>query len=181
MSLLPANSTPLERAIEQVITPRIPINLETLWHPDTCPAGFLPWLAWALHVDTWDLAYTEAMKRASIRQSIAIHKKKGTLGAVRNALSVIGVDAEIVEWQQQTPPGPVHSFGLRAWVNDNLTPGGTLLNGTVYKRLAALVTDVKPARSQCVFSIGARFDQKIRLTGALRPLQVARFLMETQP
>ncbi|EPC1727360.1 phage tail protein I, partial [Escherichia coli] len=28
----------------------LPIHINTLWNPDTCPAHLLPWLAWALSV-----------------------------------------------------------------------------------------------------------------------------------
>ena len=46
-SLLPPSSTPLERAIEQTqarFDP--PLRIPGLWNSDTCPASFLPYLAW---------------------------------------------------------------------------------------------------------------------------------------
>ena len=59
-TLLPPNSSPLERAVEAATTLGIETPINTLWNPDECQADALPWLAWALHVDNWDDAATEA-------------------------------------------------------------------------------------------------------------------------
>ncbi|WP_429884766.1 phage tail protein I [Geoalkalibacter halelectricus] len=91
-SLLPPNSTALERALEGA-TERIgaaAVPVSDLWNPDTCPAAALPWLAWALSVDVWDSAWSEDIKRRVIAESIAIHRRKGTVWAVREALRAAG-------------------------------------------------------------------------------------------
>ncbi|KPU83532.1 tail protein [Marinosulfonomonas sp. PRT-SC04] len=99
-SLLPPNSTPAERALEQS-TARIgavPVPIATLWNPDTCPAAILPWLAWALSVDHWDSGWSEDAKRQSLRKSISIHRVKGTVASVKLALAAAGYgDATVVE------------------------------------------------------------------------------------
>lgn len=99
-TLLPPNSTPAERALEQA-TARIgavPVPIATLWNPDTCPIAILPWLAWALSVDNWDSGWSETSKRASLREAISIHRVKGTIGSVKRALAAAGYgDAEVVE------------------------------------------------------------------------------------
>lgn len=99
-SLLPMNSTATERALESVAS-RIsdlsaPIDL--MLKPEACPSPFLPWLAWALSVDEWDAEWTEEHKREAIAASIGIHRHKGTVWAMRRALSVAGLgDAELIE------------------------------------------------------------------------------------
>lgn len=99
--LLPSNATPLERAVEAALTQTLDVPIDTLWNPATCPASLLPWLAWALHVtdgEGWSLAETEAQKRALIARSIELHRKKGTVWSVIEALRAIGFgDSEIIE------------------------------------------------------------------------------------
>lgn len=113
--LLPPNATPQERALSEA-TARIgsvPTPVRTVWNPDTCQADALPWLAWAFSVDEWNPAWTEAQKRGAIKNSIAVHKKKGTIGAMRDALTPLGYDLEVTEWFQKEPAGDPYTFGIR--------------------------------------------------------------------
>jgi len=99
-SLLPNNATELERAAES-LSSRIsvlPVTIDTLWSPMSCPAEYLPWLAWAVSVDDWDTNWSEIQKRNAINESIYIHQTKGTIGSIKRALSALGYfDAEVVE------------------------------------------------------------------------------------
>ena len=99
-SLLPPNSTPVERTIEAatVRVGAVPVPVDLMWRPESCPAAFLPWLAWSLSVDEWDDGWTEETKRQVIAASIAIHRRKGTIWAMRRALVAAGMgDAELIE------------------------------------------------------------------------------------
>lgn len=99
-TLLPPNASRSERAIEQVTgsVATVPIQIRETWDPDLCPAELLPWLAWALGVDEWDSGWSEGAKRAAIRESVAIHRRKGTVAAIRRTLVNAGYgDAEIIE------------------------------------------------------------------------------------
>ena len=73
-----------------------PLPIAHLWNPDKCPLAFLPWLAWALSVDTWDAAWPEAEKRAVIKASANNHRKKGTPWAIRTALEAAGFKDVII-------------------------------------------------------------------------------------
>lgn len=99
-TLLPPNSTPVERGFEDAarrIT-ALPVPVRDAWTPATCPAPLLPWLAWALSVDTWDTTWTEAQQRAVIAASVTVHRRKGTFAAVKAALGSAGYgDATLVE------------------------------------------------------------------------------------
>lgn len=99
-TLLPHNATPQEIALD-LATARVgdvPVDIRTVMTSDACPAALLPWLAWALSVDEWDAAWTEETKRAAIAASVAVHRRKGTVGAVRAAIDAAGYgDAEIIE------------------------------------------------------------------------------------
>ena len=98
--LLPPNATPVEIAMDESIGDAldVPVPIRPLWDAADCPVNLLPWLAWALSVDFWDDAWPEADKRAAIAASIAIHRKKGVAGAIRNALRAAGYgEVEITE------------------------------------------------------------------------------------
>lgn len=102
--LLPLNATKQERALS-LTTARagsFPVPVGELWNPYTCPLAVLPWLAWSLAVDPWDSSWTEAQKRQSIAESIAVHRVKGTIGALKRALQAIGYEC-VVNDQTGTP------------------------------------------------------------------------------
>jgi phage tail P2-like protein len=87
---LPANSTRLQRVLSDVDTVRadgVGISIQDLWDPWRCPSELLPFLAWAVSVDVWSNDWSEARKRAVVAASPAVHRVKGTLGAVRRALA----------------------------------------------------------------------------------------------
>ncbi|MDG4811935.1 phage tail protein I [Hydrogenovibrio sp. 3SP14C1] len=97
-SILPSNSTPLELALEQVINRPIPNLIGDMWNPDTCPAELLGYLAFSLAVEVWDDGWTESIKRQVIKSSIPEYEIKGTVAAVKLALSKAGLgDNQIVE------------------------------------------------------------------------------------
>ena len=67
--LLPPNSTSLEKALEMLIGARvgaIDTPLRDLWSPADCPEELLPWLAWALSIDSWDASWPIHIRRALI-------------------------------------------------------------------------------------------------------------------
>lgn len=142
MSLLPANATLLERAFGAVAQPTAdPRVIATLWNPATCPATHLPWLAWALSVDAWNDQWDEATQRRVIAASIEVHRKKGTVGAVRRALEVFCQQARLTEWWQLDPPGPVHTFTVTVELVDQGITEATL------RGIEQQIVSVKPVRS----------------------------------
>ncbi|MBM7423818.1 phage tail protein I [Spongiibacter marinus] len=113
-SLLPKNASDYELALEAV-TARIgevPVVMREVWNPDTCPYALLPWLASAASVDAWDANWTDAQKRAAIKASLAVHRRKGSIGAVKRALNAIGLGVKVQEWFNQDPPGDPYTFNL---------------------------------------------------------------------
>lgn len=103
VSLLPPNTTPLERALAESLGSigDLPTPLRTLWDPQTIPAELLPYLAWALSVEEeWEFATTEQEQRDLVASSVALHRYKGTPYAVRQGLRSAGfLEAEIHEGQ----------------------------------------------------------------------------------
>ena len=136
-SLLPLNSTQLERAMEAAFFEKTIVPLRDLYNPDTCPAHLLPHLAWAWSVDRWDYRWSEATKRAAIKASFYIHKHKGTIGAIRR-VEPLGYLIEIVEWFKTVPEGGPGTFALKIGVLD------TGITEEMYQELERLIDDAKP-------------------------------------
>lgn len=137
-SLLPLNSTQLERAIEAALAEKTEIPLRTLYNPDTCPAHLLPWLAWAWSVDRWDNKWLEAVKRSAIRSAFYVHAHKGTIGALRRVVEPLGYLIEVIEWWQTVPLGVPGTFALKVGVLD------TGITEDMYLELERLIDDAKP-------------------------------------
>jgi len=112
--LLPPNATTLERNLATVNSrlSDIPILIGALMRPADCPSEFLPWLAQHLSVDSWEDDWTDAQKRASIQESLSVHRVKGTIGAVRRSLAALGFTVRLQEWFNQIPTGAPYTYRL---------------------------------------------------------------------
>ncbi|WP_065759692.1 phage tail protein I [Pseudomonas defluvii] len=140
MSLLPDNSTALERQAAEALAQieRVPVPIRDLLNPDRCPAPLLPYLAWAFSVDRWDGKWPEAAKRRAIRSSFFIHSRKGTIGALRRVVEPLGYLIEVVEWFNTVPEGEPGTFALKIGVLD------TGITEEMYQELTWLIDDAKP-------------------------------------
>ncbi|MCT4575079.1 MAG: phage tail protein I [Alphaproteobacteria bacterium] len=100
-SLLPPNATELQKDFEKVAF-RIgeeEILSKYLLNPNECPEYLLPWLAWTLSVDVWNDKWAVEIRRKVIKESLSIHRSKGTIGALKQALKTFGFsDVKIEEW-----------------------------------------------------------------------------------
>lgn len=99
-ALLPPSATAVERSLLNVLGPAVDLgnDIRALWNPATIPAPFLPWLAFPMSVDEWDDAWSDDQKRAVIAASAEVHRRKGTIGAVRRAVQALGYSGiEIIE------------------------------------------------------------------------------------
>jgi phage tail P2-like protein len=156
-NLLPPSATAAERALGEATARAtdIPVPVGGLWDQQNCPATLLPWLAWALSVDVWDSAWSEAVKRRAIAESVAIHRRKGTVWAVREALRSVGfAEATIQEGLprlthdgSQLHDGVETYFGGSRWalfdVHADLGEGKGL-SGADRERLSRLIDMSKP-------------------------------------
>lgn len=195
--LLPPNATTQERAISLAVDRAVPVPNATLWSPWTCPAGILPWLAWALSVDEWDSGASEDRKREIIAESIDQHRVKGTVYALKRALQQLGYEVEIDE---QT--GTAYTFGLNFKVGAGESAGGAVVDAAI-AQAEAIALRQKNARSELIRSrylaegpgIGGpliasaavsgsetdvtNFEERegIWIGGAITPLMARRFLL----
>lgn len=139
-SLLPSGSTPLERAAVEAMAEAMALGvpLRDLWSPERCPLPLLPYLAWALSVDRWDQSWPEKTKRSVIKASFFVHKRKGTIKAVRRVVEPLGYLIEVQEWWQTEPMGVPGTFALKVGVLD------TGITEEMYQELERLIDDAKP-------------------------------------
>lgn len=174
--LLPLNSTPLERALATACDLGIdPEIIRGVADSTRCPVDFLPWLAWAMSVEGWDAAEDEDQQRALIRESIPVHKRKGTVGAVRRVLKAVGVIAEFREWTEIAGAVP-YTFELTAWANSNREGEGSVLSPGLYQRLKALIDATKNERSHYELVLGAGFTGGLAIGAGVRVVRVSRFV-----
>ncbi len=181
LSLLPFNASALEKHLEATMcrASEIPVPVATLWRPDTCPESLLPWLAWALSVDTWDSTWSTEIKRRVIEDSVAVHRTKGTLASIRRVLAGLNIQAEISEWFEHD--GPPYTFRLTAWTDEqDQGREEPILNGTVYRNLVRIVDQVKPVRAHYDFRVGARFDAGFNFGAGSFVLSHSRIESEAQ-
>ncbi|EKN3458399.1 TPA: phage tail protein I [Yersinia enterocolitica] len=136
--LLPVGSTPLEIAAAQACARMadIEVPLSKLWNADTCPLALLPYLAWAWSVDRWDESWPEATKRSVVKAAYTVHKRKGTIGAIRRVVEPLGYLIKVIEWwKTNETPG---TFRLDVGVLE------TGITEEMYQELERLIDDAKP-------------------------------------
>jgi len=166
-SLLPANATALERAIEaaQARLADVPVPVDTLWDPWRCPAELLPWLAWAWSVDEWDPAWPEEVRRRVIAAAPEVHRLKGTRAAVERALQPLGISAELIEWWQVSPPRTAGTWTLTAWL-DGWQVAGAADVAHAARVVRRTVRPVRPLSRPMTLRIGLRAPTPLRAAAA---------------
>lgn len=102
-TLLPANATPLERALEQTLAQATLASdpaeaIVPAYRPQAIPERLLPWLAWAFDVPLWPAEPAE--RRGIVSGSWRLHRLRGTLGGLKSIAHYAG--AEVI--QAITPP-----------------------------------------------------------------------------
>lgn len=140
--LLPRNATTQERAMANTVAriSSVQTPLRSLWSPQDCPVDFLPWIAWGLSLDNWDSAWTETQKRSAIAASVEVHRRKGTIGALKRALEAIGYEVNVNE-----TTGQAYVFRLEVDVTEygGITPE---INAALAEA-GKIALDAKNARS----------------------------------
>lgn len=150
-SLMPPNSTSIERDIEQIAAGVEDIALphRSLWNPDTCPVALLPWLAWALSLDSWKSYWPESVKRARIKAAMEIQRHKGTAKSVRDVVTSFGGALSLKEWWQNNPPTAPYTFDIL------LTVGAGMPATAEYQQdIIDDVSRTKPVRAHFTMTAG---------------------------
>ena len=174
--LLPPNATPQARAIAAACAGlgALPVPLPSLWAPDTCPAGLLPWLAWALGVEDWDATWPEHTQRAIIKASIPLRRIRGTRAAVENAVRPYGSTLVLREWWETTPAGAPHTFQVLI----NYGAGMETVTAKFQADIVAAVARAKPLRSHFTVGVGITARAELNVIGYARAATYNRLSLQ---
>lgn len=139
-SLLPPNSTDLERKITQVGKQVFNLpSIRIIKDIDHVPSQYLPFIAWQRSVDFWDENWQNSLKISVIKSARDQHRIKGTAAAIKRALEPFGYEVKLIEWFQVEPNLVPGTFNLE------LDLIGKSLNQEVYNEVNRLVSDAKAA------------------------------------
>lgn len=186
-TLLPPNASETERALEIVMAERL-VGIENpiyaLWNVNTCPENLLPWLAWAFSVEVWDHSWDVSVKRAVIRNSLAIHRIKGTKRSIELALEALGMRVDLHEWFQLDDSGAQiserpHTFYIDILAND-VWDAGFRVDAQLHALISEMLRTVKPVRTHFTLRVGeARKHSLSYAAGHRRSLKSSRAHMPT--
>lgn len=181
--LLPPNAPLLVRGLTAVVVEQlegVDLPLAALWDPAACPMSILPWLAWALSVDSWDPDWPEATKRAAVANSIAEHRIKGTRASVEAVLERFDAMLEIVEWHETAPRGTPHTFDviLPLVLENGTAPGGRRSTAAFAEQLIREIARTKPLREHFTFLQKLTAEATVGIQGASRIAGLVRAPME---
>ena len=150
LSLLPINSSPLERALDlgfARLLERIDPPFPELMNPAATPLAFLPYLAADRGVSEWSSAAPAVEKRLTVELAWPTARQAGTRKALENAAKGLQLMPEVRAWYEQTPPGPPYSFSVRAFTEQ---PYSEAIDARLDRRLA----DAKSERDLLSVSVG---------------------------
>jgi phage tail P2-like protein len=149
-SLLPANSSPLEKALDlgfATLLDRIAPPFPELMNPAATPLAFLPYLAADRGVSEWSATAAEAEKRLTVELAWPTARQAGTRLALENAAKGLRLMPEVRAWYEQTPIGEPYSFSVRAFTEQ---PYSEAIDARLDRRLA----DAKSERDTLSISVG---------------------------
>lgn len=111
-TLLPPNSTALEKAVEQLglKISALSVPFVQLHRIDSCPEKFLPWLAWERRVEYWQPNWNEADKRAAISAATDFNAQRGTRASLQSLLNTVVTNYQLKAWHQFNPKGTPYTF-----------------------------------------------------------------------
>ena len=129
----------LAKTFDAFMANRIDTSALLLWGGiDTAKESVLDHLAYHLHVDEYDTSYPIDIKRRMIKQSIPIHKHKGTPYAVKTAIATVYESGQLEEWFSYG--GEPYRFRVSG-ITDPLTGAADI------RRLLTLINSAKNKRS----------------------------------
>ncbi|WP_338508457.1 phage tail protein I [Pseudomonas poae] len=162
-SLLPANSSPLEKALDVgfgVLLDRVVPPFPALMNPLHTPSEFLPYLAADRGVSEWDADASESEKRLTVALSWQIQRQAGTPKALSHAVESLGFTPDIRAWYQQRPSGTPYTFDVQAIIGRSWSSGD-------HNRLIRRINAAKSERDQATITLVHETEGQLALTQVL--------------
>lgn len=119
----------------------------------------------------WDMANTEAKKRALLKEAIALHRIKGTPYALKRAMTLLGIDPQVTEWFESVPAGAPYTFNLDAKVVD-WPAGEVAIDAVKTEKIRRVASFWKPARSHFTLRVGLGMSTDLRVASVFGATQV---------
>ncbi|CRM44616.1 MULTISPECIES: phage tail protein I [Pseudomonas] len=174
-SLLPANSSPLEKALDAgfgKLLDRVAPPFPALMNPLQTPSEFLPYLAADRGVSEWDAQASESEKRLTVALSWQIQRQAGTPKALSHAVESLGFTPNISAWYQQRPTGMPYTFDVQAIIGRSWSSGD-------HNRLIRRVNAAKSERDQATITIVHETEGQLAFTQVLdAPLSDGEFYLD---
>ncbi|WP_417693677.1 phage tail protein I [Pseudomonas sp.] len=148
-SLLPANSSPLERALDlgfARLLERIDPPFPELMNASQTPSAFLPYLAADRSVSEWDAAASDLEKRLTVSLSWQIQRQAGTRQALNHAVESLGFTPHVTAWYEQQPHAHPYSFDVQAIIGQGWASGD-------HNRLIQRINAAKSERDQVTITV----------------------------
>jgi len=185
-SLLPKVYPIEEHALDIATSVRIDgISLElqrikTLANPKECPVDFLPILAYSFGSDFYwkfkDL--DEKQQREMIANSLLLHRKKGTLWAIKKVLDILGFETEITEWweDKEDPfginPTKPYTFSIVLDITKFYQNSKRVFNEYEQIRVLKYLHIYKNVRSHFYFYIKASCENRVSLLSSVKVAEI---------
>lgn len=181
-SLLPKNSTKLERCLEAAVREELEglsshLDFSLLLDPENCPESFLPLLAWANRVIVWDreiLATGDKLsrKRELVANFPAVRALRGSRAAIDMALKSLGVKAVYRPWFEKSPQGKPFSCDIEIHNLENEP-----VSADVRERILRVIDALKPLRTAVNLRIifDTTFKETVGLSFEIQSIKYLRF------
>ncbi|MCP2070734.1 UNVERIFIED_ORG: phage tail P2-like protein [Pseudomonas lini] len=187
-SLLPANSSALERALDLGfgrLLDRIDPPFPELMHASQTPSAFLPYLAADRGVSEWDAGASDLEKRLTVSLSWQIQRQAGTRQALNHAVESLGFTPHVTSWYEQQPHAHPYTFDVQAIIGQGWASGDhnrliKRINAAKSERDQATITLVHQTRGGLAAAAvlhGPLIDGELFLCGALPVLELGTRLI----
>jgi phage tail P2-like protein len=173
-SLLPVNSSPLERALDfgfARLLERIDPPFPGLMNPHQTPSAFLPYLAADRGVSEWDAQASDAEKRLTASLSWQIQRQAGTRQALNHAVESMGFTPHVIAWYEQQPRAHPYTFDVQAIIGQAWASGD-------HNRLIQRINAAKSERDQATITLVHQTSGGLAATAAMHgPLSDAELFL----
>lgn len=178
LDILPDSITADEkvRGAAQAIDPQLRLAASNVDMPslyasvDSLTSIQLDHLAASWDATVWRDSWPVMLKRSVLKATISEKRMKGTVQAVREALSSISSAASIVEWWQTEPKGEPHTFTIYATQSE--IEG--VIDAEMQEDIISLIDDAKPLRSHYTFVLQNKFKGGVNAYACVRTATVAK-------
>ena len=148
-SLLPVNSSALERALDigfSRLLERIAPPFPELMNPAATPSAFLPYLAADRGVGEWEVQAADPEKRLTVSLSWQIQRQAGTRLALSHAVESLGFTPHVTAWYEQRPRARPYTFDVQAIIGKDWSSGD-------HSRLIRRINTARSERDQATITV----------------------------